>query len=148
MSALYVIDTSCLIAYFHEVFQGDLQLSSQVLRIINTALSTQEGNIKLSIPSVVFIEIFEKWLRDEEFVRKFFYEVYTPIVQSPNIEIKPIDQEVLQALLSIRGELEHHDLHDKLILACAIMLGCQLITTDNKVTTYVNKTKVIPGVLN
>ena len=87
---LFVIDTNTIIRYFHEVFHEDMKVSSRILTIVQTALSPYEGNIKISIPSIVFVEIFEKWLRNEEFSKKFYYEVFLPIKESPNIEIKPI----------------------------------------------------------
>jgi PIN domain nuclease of toxin-antitoxin system len=148
MPTLYVIDTNCIIAYFYGVFCDERRLSSQAMKIIQIAFCQQEGEIKISIPSIVFVEIFERWFRDEEFARKFYYEVYMPIAESPNMEIKPIDQEVLQALLTIKGNLANHDLHDKIILASAIMLGCKLMTTDDEIISYVDTTHIIPGVLN
>jgi len=145
---LYVIDTTCIISYFCEIFCQESKISTQARKIIQNALCQQEGEIKISIPSIVFVELFEKWLRNEEFAKKFFYEVYIAITQSPNIEIKSLDQEVVLALLEIDGILLNHDIHDKIVLASAISLGCKLITTDNKIIDYIEKTKIIPGVIN
>ena len=117
---LFVIDTNSLIAYFHDVFKQDHYLSNRMVKVFEAALSPNEGRIKVSIPSIVFVEIFEKWFRDQEFERRFYFEVFYPIKESPNIEIKPIDKEVLHELLSIKGILINHDLHDKIILASAI----------------------------
>ena len=144
---LYVIDTNSIVAYFSQVFATELQLSRHATKILETAINPRETSTKISIPSVVFVEIFEKWFRDEEFARKFYYEVFVPINESPNVEIKPIDREVLQEISSIGGELESHDLHDKIILASAISLCCGLITTDEKLTLYVDKTHIITEVL-
>jgi len=145
---LFVIDTNTIIRYFHEVFHEDMKVSSRILTIVQTALCPYEGNIKISIPSIVFVEIFEKWLRNEEFSKKFYYEVFLPIKESPNIEIKPIDKEVLHELLSIAGLLENHDLHDKIVLASAMSLGCKLITSDAKLIQYVEETQIVPEVIN
>lgn len=117
MIKLFVSDTNALISYFHKVFNVKSKLSKNARIIFDCALSNSIDNIKLSIPSVVFVEIFEKWFISEEFARKFYYEVYTPIIESPNIEIKPIEQEVLENLLRIRGNLSNHEINDKLILA-------------------------------
>jgi predicted nucleic acid-binding protein len=144
---LFVIDTNAIVGYFHEVFHEDRQVSSKTFKLIQTALCSYEGQIKLSIPSIVFVEIFEKWFCNEEFARKFYYEVLIPIKESPNIEIKSIDKEVLCEMLSISGSLENHDLHDKIILASAMSLGCKLITTDNKLIQYVEKTHIIPEII-
>jgi len=145
---LFVIDTNTIIGYFHDVFHVDRVISKKIVNIIQMALSSYEGIIKLSIPSIVFVEIFEKWLSDEELSKKFYYEVFLPIKDSPNIEIKPIDAEVLHKILGITGILENHDLHDKIILASAMSLGCKLITSDPKLIQYVKDTNVISEVIN
>jgi len=99
MRKLYVIDTNCLIAFYQNVFRnannynGSPELSTKTKTIISQAIISQASDIRLSIPSVVFIEIFEKWLNSEEFSRNFFYDVFTPLKLSPNIEIRPIDRE-------------------------------------------------------
>jgi len=147
MTRLYVIGTCALISFFHEVFGEDARLSPRATAIIAEAVYSTFTQLRVSIPSVVFIEIYEKWLRDEEFSRKFFYEVFTPVTQSPNVEIKPIDQEVLESLLLIGGDLTEHDVNDKIVLASAVMLATPLITLDEKITDYVNESGVIPGVI-
>ncbi len=147
MIKLYVIDTCALISFFHEVFGEDPRLSPRATGIIGEAIYGTFTQLRVSIPSVVFIEIYEKWLRDEEFTRKFFYEVFTPITQSSNVEIKPIDREVLESLFSIGGNLAEHDVNDKIVLASAVMLATPLITLDEKITEYVKKSGVIPSVI-
>ena len=72
MRKLYVIDTCCLIAFFDEVFrhtpsyEGSQELSSKTKSIIDQAIFSETTDIRLSIPSIVFVEIYEKWLRAEE----------------------------------------------------------------------------------
>ncbi len=154
MRKLYVIDTNSLIAFYHDVFkdapayQGSPELSLRARGVINQAITSQMTGIRLSIPSVVFIEIYEKWLRTEEFSRKFYYEVFSPLKRSPNVEVRPIDREVLENLIHIGGNLKNHDLHDKIILASAITLEALLITTATYVINYVRERDVIPGILN
>jgi predicted nucleic acid-binding protein len=148
MSMLFVIDTSSFIDYFDEVFGKPSLLSQRARKIISWALDTTDGEIKLAIPSIVLVEIFEKWLRNEEFLSKFYYEVYCPIGASPNIEIKPIEREVLEQLLKIDGKLLSHDIHDKIILSSAMMLNCPLITKDQDIIEYVSQHHIIPGTLN
>ncbi len=147
MERLYVIDTNAIISYFNQVFHQPPLLSAKATHLIEQALSTSSDTVKLSIPSVVFVEIYEKWFRTEEFARKFQYEVFELIKQSPNIEIKPIEREVLENILSIRESLSNHEIHDKIILASAMMLNCSLITTDQSISDYVNKYRVIPAVI-
>ncbi|MFC2122103.1 PIN domain-containing protein [Bacteroidota bacterium] len=146
MSSIFVTDTSSLVSYFYTIFGAKQILSPKARRIIEEALQSSNSNIKLSIPSVVFIEIYDKWFVREEAARKLKYEFYEVIKQSPNVEIKPIEQEVLNNVLMIGDELTSHDIHDKIILASAIMLQCPLITTDTKLIDYIEKHKPIPYV--
>lgn len=151
----YVIDTNGLISFYSEMFvdapefDGAPSISQKTRNAIGEAVSPFECGVLLSVPSIVFIEIYEKWLRSEEFLRKFFYEVFTPLKQSPNVEIRAIDQEVLENLLTVDGCLAEHDLHDKIVVASAITLECPIITVDLKIIEFVgNGNKKIPHVLN
>lgn len=144
MGNIYVTDTNSIISYFHRIFGVRQILSLRARRIIEEALLSSPSEVKLSIPSVVFIEIFDKWFVKEEIARKLQYEFFEVIKKSPNIEVKPIEQEVLENILKIGNELSGHDMHDKIILASAIMLNCPLITTDGKIIDYIKKSKVIP----
>ena len=147
MAKFYVIDTNGIIGYFCHIFEVPERLSKKTCGIIDQAFKLYETEIKISIPSVVFVEIFEKWFWNESFAKKFYYEIFTPTKESPNIEIKPIDQEIMERLMEIKGNLENHDLHDKIVLASAMMLGCPLITTDTAITDYVKVNKVIPYII-
>jgi len=149
----YVIDTNGLISFFAEVFddapgfEGSPLISQKTRNTIQEAVFSWEGRVLLSVPSIILIEIYEKWLRSEEFVRKFFYEVFIPLKQSPNVEIRAIDQEVLENLLTVDGCLAGHDLHDKIVVASAMTLECSIITFDHKIKEFVgNGEKKIPKV--
>lgn len=144
----YVIDTNSIISYFDAVFKQPKVLSSKAQGLIEQALCNSSSIVRLSIPSIVFVEIYEKWFINEEFAQKFLYEVYTMIEQSPNIEIKPIEREVLENLHQIGGNLSHHDIHDKLIVASAMMLNCPIITTDSEIMKYVEENDAIPSVIS
>lgn len=151
----YVIDTSGLISFFAGVFEDipgfdeSSSISQKAGDAIQKAIYSFEGRVLLSVPSIVFIEIYEKWLRSGEFYREFFYEVFTPLKQSPNVEIRAIDQEVLENLLTVDGCLAEHDLHDKIVVASAITLECPIITVDRKIIEFVGSgERKIPNVLN
>ena len=148
MREIYVIDTNALIFYFAPLFNQNSKLTQRATGIISAALSSKEDTIKLSIPAIVFVEIYRKWLKTEEFARRFYYEVFCLCKESPNIEIRPIEMETLQQLTRIRGSLEHHEINDKLILASAMVLECPLITLDGEITTFVKETGVIPQIVN
>jgi len=153
MRELYVIDTCVLISFFGDVFthakgyERSPLLTTRTKGAISEAVYSRHTRVRLSIPSVVFVEIYEKWLRSREFCRRFFYEVFAPLRESPNVEIRAIDREVLGNLLKIGGRLARHDLHDRLVLACAMSLDAPLFTTDEEVTKYVEESGAIPGVL-
>ena len=140
----YVIDTVAVIRYFENVFKQEAKLSAKASRIIEQALVYPSSIVRLSIPSIVFIEIFEKWLSSEEFGARFYYEVFLPISRSPNVEIRSIDKEVLENVTKISGVLASHDLHDKIVVATAIALECPIITSDGKIENYVSQTNTIP----
>ena len=143
----YVIDTNGLISFFAVVFRDapgfvdSPSISQEARNVVQQAVSPVEGGVLLSVPSIVFIEIYEKWLRSEEFYAKFFYDVFTPLKQSPNVEIRAIDQEVLENLLTVDGCLAEHDVHDKIVVASAITLECAIITVDEKIIEYVESGK-------
>ena len=151
----YVIDTNGLISFYSTVFNDapgfdrSPSISKKTRDTIQEAISPSESAVLLSIPSIIFIEIYEKWLRSEEFFRKFFYEVFIPLKQSPNVEIRAIDQEVLENLLAVDGCLTKHDLHDKIVVASAMTLECPIITVDHKIIEFVgNGERKIPKVFN
>ncbi len=151
----YVIDTNGLLSFFAGVFDNapgfdeSPSISQKARNAIQEAVYSLEGVVLLSVPSIVFIEIYEKWLRSEEFFRKFFYEVFTPLKQSPNVEIRAIDQEILENLLTVDGCLAEHDLHDKIVVASAITLECPIITFDHKIIEFVgNGERKIPKVFS
>jgi PIN domain nuclease of toxin-antitoxin system len=148
MAILYVADTNAVINHFAEVFGQSNRLSPRAQRIMQAAFGTTEGDVRLSIPAVVFVEIYDKWNTDEERVRRIFFEVFSPACESPNIEIKPIEREVLENLILLGGTLDHHEIHDKIIFASAMMLECSLISTDGVLLDYNSAQGVLPEVIS
>jgi len=151
----YVIDTNGLISYYSNIFKnapdynGSPTISKKAENTIREAICSSEGNILLSIPSIIFIEIFQKWLRKEEFSKQFFYEIFTPLKDAPNVEIRSIDKELLENLMKVEGYLENHELHDKIVVAAAMTLECPLITFDSKIIKFVEDgEEKIPYILN
>ena len=147
MNKRYVVDTTALISFFSNIFNRPSQISADATKIMHNAFQS-DSNILLSIPSIVFVEIFEKWIVDDEFRAMFVSEVFEVILQSPNIEIKPIDDEVLHQFIYLNVPGSDLENHDKIILASAMMLQWPLITSDSKLVKYVKKNKVIPSILN
>ena len=147
MNTLYVSDTNGLIHFFSEVFEQESQLSPQARSIYEQALLTYPGSVRLSIPGIVFVEIYEKWFTNDEFARRFHFEVSSRIVASPNIEIKPIEREVVEIVMSLEGNLANHEIHDKIILASAMMLECPLITSDQAIIEFNEEFNVLPAII-
>lgn len=141
-----VIDTTALISYFSAVFNRPSQISEDATKLIRHAFQS-DNDVLLSIPSIVFVEIFDKWIVNDEFRAMFMSEVLEVIAQCPNIEIKPIDEEVLQMFVSISDSVANLENHDKIILASAMTLQWPLITSDSKIVKYVKKHKVIPAII-
>jgi PIN domain nuclease of toxin-antitoxin system len=142
----YVVDTTSLISYFNNIFSGPAKISRDALKIIETAFK-RDSDIKLSIPSIVFVEIFDKWFSNEEIAAAIRIEIMTLIAERPNIEIKPVEKEVLENFIKISDDFIKFDNHDKIILASSMMLQWPLITSDSKIIRYNNKYKVIPDII-
>lgn len=141
-----VIDTTALISYFSSVFNENPRISPQSIALIHRAFQ-YTNEVLLSIPSIVFVEIFDKWFRDEEFQAKFNAEIYELIKQAPNIEIRPIDHEILERFITLEDPNINLENHDRIILASAAVLNWSLITSDPKLHQFVERHKVIPSIL-
>jgi PIN domain nuclease of toxin-antitoxin system len=148
---IYVCDTCCLISYFRDIFEplgAGINLSPGTRSLIDFALCPDYSNIKISIPSVVFCEIYDRWLLSKETVKQFYYEAYLKLDSSPNIEIKPIEKDVLYHLITIDGELNDHEITDKIVVASALELDCPLITTDETIINYHKSQNKIRKIIN
>ncbi len=142
----YVVDTTSLISYFNNIFGGPAKISRDALKVIETAFK-RDSDIKLSIPSIVFVEIFDKWFDNEEIAAAIRIEIMILIAERPNIEIKPIEKEVLENFIKINDDFIKFDNHDKIILASSMMLQWPLITSDSRIIRYNNKYRVIPDII-
>lgn len=148
---LYVCDTCCLISYFDSIFEplgAAIALSVSARALLDDVIKNIHSNIRISIPSVVFFEIYAKWLTTEEVTKMFYYQAYQKLLSCPNIEIKAIEKDVLLHLTSIGHELSDHEIFDKIVVASALELDCPLMTTDTKIIEYQKNQKRIVGILN
>lgn len=127
----YVADTTAVISFFDDVFGKGCAISSKGKRLIDQALR-DPSQVRLSIPSIVFVEIFDKWFEDEELAAQIYYEVFCLLDSSPNVEIKPLEKEVIERVLAIQDDEINLESHDKIVLASAATLNCPLITSDTK----------------
>lgn len=147
MNNTYVIDTTSLISYFNEIFAVNCAISEASIDIIRKGFN---GENKLIIPSIIFVEIFCKWFITPEMTERIRKEVFLNIKDREKIHICPIEFEVLQNVAIITGIKSKikFDNHDKQVLATAMMYDSPLITSDTKITKFVKKYKIIPEVLN
>jgi hypothetical protein len=148
----FVIDTTALISFFSILFNVQSQISHEGLSLIKKSFQA-ESNYLMTIPSIVFVEIFDKWFRgksmvNQEFRARFMSEVFNPIKISPNIEIRELDIEVLEKFLYLNDPIINLENRDKIVLASAVVLESPLITSDRKIRTYVNKHKSIPNIIS
>lgn len=136
----YVLDTVALISYFSAIFRTDSKISKRQANVIDKAFHNEDAGI-LFIPSIVFVEIFDKWFAGataaaEEFRAKLRSEVLYPIQSAPNIEIRELDFETIEIFLGLTAPnmvLEHHD---RIIVATAVSLQAKLITSDGPIERF------------
>ena len=153
MAEIFVSDTTPIIEYFSKVFEKfdvldkpTCTLSQYTISILDSVIHDHfTSPYRMTICSVTFIEIFEKWLRQDEDCARFYYDVFIPIKESPNIEIRGIDKEILENFVKIGNGIVKE--HDKIILATAISLEAPLIAKDNEIADYQIKNKVIPKLI-
>ena len=148
----FVVDTTALISYFSSVFSQESRISDRAISLIDRAFR-YEDQVILSIPSVVFVEIFDKWFRgtesqDQEFRAMFRAEVLEQVRRAPNIEIRETDAEILEMFLLLQDPDINLENRDRLVLASAAVLESPLITSDERVTRYVQKHRTIPSVIS
>ena len=143
MAERYVIDTCAIIDYFDYIFgTTSSSLSATGRTIISDALSVNRPFSALPIliiPSIVFLEIFQKWFDNVDLANRIVREVYRLFVERDNIEIRKLDREVVEFVRTIRGSLSNHEINDKIVLATALILKCPLITNDSDIQGYLNQ---------
>lgn len=147
----FVIDTNALISYFSDIFNVPTHISSRGLLYISKAFQN-DSEYLMTIPSIVFVEIFDKWFRGEnavgeEFRAKFISEIFNPIKFSPNVEIREIDLEVLENFLKLNDPDISLENRDRIVLASAVTLEAPLITSDSQIKKYVERYRNIPDLI-
>lgn len=153
MAKRYVVDTMSIISYFSDVFGPQYsRISSRGLAILDRAFSSSD-DVLLSIPGVVFVEIYDKWFggakaQSEEFRAMVRAELLERIHQSPNIEIREVDIETLEVFMTLEDQNINLENRDRLILAMAAALNAPLITDDPKLRSFAKKHRVIPYVIS
>ena len=148
MQRLVVIDTCAVISYYPKVFQEESTISKGSLELISAALG--HSDVRIIIPTIVFVELFQLYFKREEMSRLIYYEVYLPFRDSPHFELRGFDQDGLNAFITI-DDIEpdqKFDNHDKQVLSAAISMNCPLMTSDTKIKRYNDRKSVIPAILD
>jgi len=148
MGQLFVIDTTAIISFFSDIFEDKPKISQRGLDIIREALYSQSTSIRVVLPSIVFVELHEKWCISEEISKRIYYEIFVRCNVAPNIEIASMEKEVLLNFVRIDDEIENLENHDKIIVATAMMHNAPIITNDPKIIKYARKAGVIPDVIS
>lgn len=124
---LYLLDTTAFINYFDFFFKKGNKLNSQINKDINICFNKYNYKHRISIPSVVFIEVYDNFLKSQEKRAEFYNTVFHPLKENEMIEIKPIEKGVLEEFTKIPYRLE---MHDKIIYSSAKEINATLITND------------------
>lgn len=140
METFYILDTCSLYSYcnrYLNIFQNRrISLNEGSLRKLKSAFYSK--SIKIILPGIIFVEIFDHYSSDKEIINKFRYEFYLPLItdEDTNIYISGIDSEVLDNLPLCYTDDTSIDLHDKIILATSLKYSDKntlLFTSDERI---------------
>jgi PIN domain nuclease of toxin-antitoxin system len=115
------LDTHVLLWYVDELLKR--RLSPLALRAIREA--EKEGIIY--IPAIVLMEMLHLVERKRSSIS--FDRLMMSIEESSNYRIVPIDGTLLKAAIPLKGL----EIHDRLILATAMLTGSALVTKDREI---------------
>jgi len=119
------IDAHALIWYFHESSRGFL--SAKALKAITLA---EKAGI-IYVPSVALLEILR--LIEKGKFPLLFSDLLSWISKSVAYELIPLDGEILKAVTGISDKLE---LHDRTIVATAIVMDTELVSMDSEISKF------------
>jgi PIN domain nuclease of toxin-antitoxin system len=138
-----VADTHAVIWYFARFFNQQNLNSDGVNDVFHQVLNKPLTNLRLVIPSVVFLEIFDKFCRTENDAARIYYECFVPLETCPNVEIRELDKEVIEMVINLEGELKGHEVNDKIVVATSAVLNCVLLTKDPVIQKFSSNTNLI-----
>lgn len=144
---MYVLDTNSLISYFSSILNVDGSISKKSLKIIDNAFKFNSP--KLILPTIVLVELFHKFCKNEEITALIKYEIYFRIKNQPNMEIQVFDKEILENFIKIRNIEDEFkfDNHDRQVFAAAMTMDCPLISSDSKLIRYNNRMRFVKEIL-
>lgn len=127
---LLVLDTNAFINYYNDYFGEADRLSQETRKFIDLCFDIYDEKYRLSIPSVVFLEIFDKFLNTQEKRKEFYYSIFSPLKNKEKIEIKSIERGVIEQFIGTSYKLE---MHDRIIYCSAKEINAVLVTSDSKI---------------
>lgn len=136
-----MLDTNSIISYFSNIFNEKCCISDRAISLIERAFN-KEGNIRISIPSICFVEIYNKFCTSEEILANIKYEIFSRIRMCDYFEIRECSDELFEHFIELDDKIENLENHDKLVLSTAIELDASLITSDMKIASYVDKSNL------
>lgn len=139
----FVADTHAVIWHFARFFKQPNLNSERVNVVFHQVLNNPLTDLRLVIPSVVFLEIFDKFCRTESDAARIYYECFVPLEACPNVEIRELDKEVIEMLISLGDVLKSHEVNDKIVVATSAVLECVLFTKDPVVQEFSRNTDLI-----
>ncbi|WKZ17897.1 MAG: type II toxin-antitoxin system VapC family toxin [Candidatus Jettenia sp. CY-1] len=115
------LDTHTFIWYLDKSLNN--KLSQKALKAIKEA----EGSYTIYLPIIVLMEIL--YLIEKGRVNVSFHKLLSNLEKSSNYEIVSFDTRLLKIAETIRGL----EVHDRLILATAIVTGSPLVSNDREI---------------
>ena len=115
------LDTHTFVWYLDKSLNN--KLSQKALKIIKEA----EDSYIIYLPIIVLMEVL--YLIEKGRVNVSFHKLLLDLEKSINYEIVPFDIRLLKIAETIKGL----EVHDRLILATAILTGSPLISNDREI---------------
>ena len=115
------LDTHTFIWYLDKSLNN--KLSQKALKIIKEA----EDSYTVYLPIIVLMEVL--YLIEKGRVNVSFHKLLLNLEKSINYEIVPFDTRLLKIAETIKGL----EVHDRLILATAILTGSPLVSNDREI---------------
>ncbi|GJQ47608.1 MAG: PIN domain-containing protein [Candidatus Jettenia sp.] len=115
------LDTHTFIWYLDKSLNN--KLSQKALKTIQEA----EGSYTIYLPIIVLMEIL--YLIEKGRVNVSFHKLLSNLEKSSNYEIVSFDTRLLKIVETIRGL----EVHDRLILATALVTGSSLVSNDREI---------------
>ncbi len=143
----YIVDTVTIVSAYADIFKNKPKVSKKATHIIIKALYLTPNEIILHIPSVVFIEIGRIWGKNREMAAEIYSRIFSRMKDAENVEIVGIEQEVLECMTEIDDSVERLEIHDKIIVATAMMYQYKIITCDENIIKYAASNSQVPGII-